>query len=405
MRGIPSVVALSVALSGAVLAAPADWPQYRGPRRDGLSAETGLLAAWPAGGPKVLWRASLGNGYSGLAVAGGRVFTLFGNGRDEYAVAFDAASGKELWRARTDADRRDGQGSGPRSTPTVDGARVYALSALGKLHALDAASGARRWSVDLAAEYGARVPAWGVSTSPLVEGELLLVDAGGRAGHSLLALEKESGKLAWASETDQAGYSAPLAVTVDGVRQVLFFTGTSLVSVSPADGKAFWRVPWETGYDVNAAMPVFVPPDRVFISSGYDKGAQVLRIRRQGGGAAVEPVWRSRVMKNHFNSSVLVDGFLYGFDDGTFKCIEAASGEERWAQRGFAKGSLLAAGGHLWVLSERGLLALVEATPEAYREKARHQLFEAKTWTMPSLSDGRLFVRSEKELVALDVEG
>jgi outer membrane protein assembly factor BamB len=385
-------------------AAAADWPQYRGPGRDGRSAETGLVSSWPTAGPRVVWRAALGNGYSGIAVAEGRVFTQFGNGRDEYAIAFDAATGKELWRARTDADRHDGQGSGPRSTPTVEGGTVYALSALGKLHAFAAGSGARRWTSDLVQEYGARVPQWGVSTSPLVEGDLLLVDAGGRAGHSLLALDKKTGKLAWASQTDQAGYSAPLAVTVDGQKQVLFFTGTSLVSVSPRDGKALWRVPWETSYDVNAAMPVFVPPDRVFISSGYDKGAQVLRVKRQGAGAAVEPVWRSRVMKNHFNSSVLVDGSLYGFDDGTLKSIDAASGEERWRARGFSKGSLLFADGHLWVLSERGLLALVEATPEAYREKARVQLFEARTWTMPSLADGRLFVRSEEELVALAVK-
>jgi outer membrane protein assembly factor BamB len=403
---MPALAAfLAPVLALATPAAAADWPQYRGPNRDGRSPETGLARSWPAAGPPVLWRAALGNGYSGLAVARGRVYTQFGNGRDEYIVAFDAASGKELWRARTDADRDDGQGGGPRSTPTVEGGLAYALSAQGKLSAFDAATGARRWGSDLVREVGARVPQWGVSTSPLVEGNLLLVDAGGRPGHSLVALDKKSGKLAWAAETDQAGYSAPLTVAVDGVKQVLFFTGTSLVAVAPGDGRALWRVPWETSYDVNAAMPVFIPPDLVFISSGYDKGAQVLRVKRQGSGAAVEAVWRSRVMKNHFNSSVLVDGALYGFDDGTLKAIEARSGAERWKERGFAKGSLLYADGHLYVLSERGLLALVEATPEAYREKARFQLFEAKTWTMPSLADGRLFVRSEGELVALDVSG
>jgi hypothetical protein len=192
-------------------------------------------------------------------------------------------------------------------------------------------------------------------------------------------------------------------VTVDGIRQALFFTATQLVSVSPADGRTFWRQPWETSYDVNAAMPVFLPPDRVFISSSYDRGALVLTMRRDGDGVAISEAWRSRDMKNHFNSSVYLDGHLYGFDDGTLKCLDAATGEERWAQRGFAKGSLLAADGHLVVLSERGVLALVEATPSAYVERARAQVLDGKTWTMPTLSDGVLYVRDQQEIKALKI--
>lgn len=385
--------------------APSDWPRYRGPRGDGISKETGLLKTWPASGPRVLWRARLGSGYSGMAVSGGRLFTLFGSGGNELAIAFDAATGKELWRARLDAERYDGQGGGPRATPTVDGDLVYVLGAEAKLAAFEAATGKVRWRVDLVAQHGARVPQWGASTSPVVEGGLLLVTAGGGNGRSLLALDKLTGKLVWAAESDIAGYSTPLVLDLAGTRQAIFFAGTSLISVAPQTGKRFWSVPWETSYDVNAAMPVFIAPDRVFISSGYDTGALLLRVVSQGGKPAVETLWRNRVMKNHFNSSVYVAGHLYGFDDATLKCIEPASAEERWKQRGFGKGSLLVADGHLWVLSEHGELALVEVTPGGYHEKARARVFEAKTWTMPTLANKRLYVRSESELVALDVAG
>jgi outer membrane protein assembly factor BamB len=383
----------------------ADWPRYRGPRADGISRETGLLETWPASGPRVLWRAKLGTGYSGMAVSAGRLFTLFGNGRDEIALALDAATGKELWRHRLGPDRADGQGGGPRATPTVDGALVYVLGAEAKLAALEAATGKVRWAADLVARHGARVPDWGMSTSPVVEGGLLLVNPGSGNGRSLLGLDKLTGKVVWASESDVAGYSTPLVLDLAGTRQALFFAGTSLISVSPQTGKRFWSVPWETSYDVNAAMPVFVPPDKVFISSSYDVGGLLLRVVSRGGRPAAETVWRNRVMKNHFNSSVYVAGHLYGFDDSTLKCIEPVSGEERWKQRGFGKGSLLVADGHLWVLSERGELALAEVGPGGYREKARARVLEGKTWTMPTLAGKRLYVRSERELVALDVAG
>ncbi len=401
-----SALPAALLLLGAMPMTPAaaeDWPQYRGPDQTGRSAESGLIDSWPAAGPPVLWRAALGDGYSGMSIADGRLFTMFGAGNDEYVIAFDAATGGELWRVRTDVNRRDSQGSGPRSTPTVDGDLVYVLGAGGKLDALRVADGTRAWRSDLVETFGAKVPRWGISTSPLTLGDLLLVDVGGRPGYSLVAFDKKTGEVRWHSETDRPGYSTPLAIAVGGVEQVLFFTGSSLVSVAAETGSVYWRYPWKTSYDVNAAMPVFVPPNRVFISTSYDKGAAMLEIDVAGGEVSTREIWRDRVMKNHFNSSVLVGEHLYGFDNGTLKCIEAATGEEVWAQRGFSKGSLLYADGSLLVLGERGLLASVQATPDGYREDARFQLFEAKTWTMPSLADGRLFVRSQEELVALDL--
>ncbi|MFP5286902.1 MAG: PQQ-binding-like beta-propeller repeat protein, partial [Thermoanaerobaculia bacterium] len=200
---------------------------------------------------------------------------------------------------------------------------------------------------------------------------------------------------------DAAGYSAPIAITVRGVRQVIVFTADAILSISPKDGRLFWRSGWKTDYDVNAATPIFLPPDKLFVSSGYGTGSALLQINRTN----VVEVWRSKDMKNQFSSSVLHNGVIYGFDNATLKAMDAATGAERWKQRGFGHGSLILAGGHLVVLSDRGKLALVQATPEAYRELGTAQVLEGKCWTAPSLADGRLYVRNEEQLIALDWKG
>jgi len=400
-RHLAITSALSLLLAPLVIAD--DWAGYRGPEGAGRSAESNLLSEWPSDGPTELWRATIGGGYSGLTVAGERVYTLSSRGRDEVAIALDAASGETVWQVRLDENRSDDQGDGPRSTPTVDGDLVYALGARGKLFALEVGGGFTRWTRDLVDDFGAPIPRWGVSTSPLVEGDLLIVDVGGRSGHSLVAFDKLTGEVRWTSGGDKPGYSTPVAVTIGSVRQIVSFSGTELISANAATGELLWRHPWSTSYDVNAAMPVFLPPNRIFISSSYDTGATVLEIASSPDGFQVRPSWKSRVMKNHFNSSVLVDGFLYGFDNGTLKCVDPASGDEKWAARGFAKGSLLYADGKLVILSERGVLALAEADPGEYTERSRFQVFKTKTWTMPTLANGRLFVRDQSELIALDL--
>lgn len=391
--------------SVASIAGSADWPQFRGPNRDGVSPEAAVLKGWPASGPKILWKAPVGEGYSQVVSVKGRLYTLAQQGEDQVALAFDGATGKRLWRTRIDREYNDGQGDGPRSTPTVDGEMVYALSAHGRLAALRAANGQVVWQHDLRAEYGANAPQWGVSTSPLVEGNLLVVNVGGTGNKSIIAFDKTNGKPVWTSQGDGAGYSAPIAITVRGVRQIVVFTADSILSLSPKDGRLFWKSPWRTSYDVNAATPIFFPPDKLFISSGYDTGSALFQIRPGDKGVSAVEVWRSRDMKNQFSSSVLHNGTLYGFDNATFKAIDAATGAERWKQRGFGHGSLILAGGHLVVLSDRGKLALVSATPNEYRELGSAQVLDGKCWTSPSLADGRLYVRNEEQLVALDWKG
>jgi outer membrane protein assembly factor BamB len=383
-------------------AAAADWPQFRGPNRDGISPEAGALKSWPKGGPRVFWKIPLGEGFSQVAAVKDRLYVLYGQGNDDVAAALDAATGKQLWRVRLDDKYSDGQGNGPRSTPTVDGDLVYVLSASGKLAALKTANGQAVWRHDLVGEYGAEPPQWGISTSPLVEGNLLIVNVGGSNNRSVMAFDKTTGKPAWSSLGDGAGYSAPIAITVGGVRQIIVFTAGSIVSLAPKDGKLYWRVPWKTDYNVNAATPILFPPDKLFISSGYDTGSGLFQIRVAGNRVSATEIWRSRGMKNQFSSSVLHNGTLYGFDNATLKAIDAASGEERWKQRGLGHGSLILAGGNLVVFSEKGTLALLEATPKEYKQLGAIRVLEGKCWTAPTLANGRLYLRNEEHLIALD---
>ncbi|MEM9291183.1 MAG: PQQ-binding-like beta-propeller repeat protein [Acidobacteriota bacterium] len=393
--------AVASAASGPVTGS---WPHFRGPQRDGKTpSAVALLEDWPEAGPAVLWSAEVGAGYSGLVIVENRLFTAYNRGAQEVLAALDAGSGEELWTVSLGDSYTDSMGDGPRSTPAVAGSTVYALSAQGLVQAVDAASGESKWTVDLVQRFGARIPRWGASTQPLVLADRLLVDAGGTESNSIVALSLETGETLWTSGSDRAGYSQPLPLTIDGVEQVVFFTATKLQSVDPASGDLLWEKPWQTDWDVNAATPIFAEPNRLFVSSGYDTGSALLEISRSGSDWGVSEVWRSRRLKNQFSSSVRVGDHLYGFDNKIFKCLELSTGREVWKTRGFAHGSLIFGGGDLYVLGEEGRLALVEATPEGYREKASVQIFNSKAWTSPTLLDGRLFVRDESRLLSLDV--
>ncbi len=383
-----------------------EWHQWRGPNRDGVSHETGLLTNWPEGGPKEVWRTSLGDGYSSVSISGGRAYTMYAEGEDEVVVCFDAKTGEEKWRYLDDYRFKNRQGGdGPRSTPTVDGDMVYVFSAYGRLVAINALTGNELWDYDFTKAFESPIPQHGFSASPVVEGNLLLMEAGGKGNRAIIAFNKENGDIVWNTQDDPPAYSSPITVTIHNVRQAIFFTAEGLVSVSPRDGEVYWRYAWRTSYDVNAATPVFIPPDKVFISSGYDTGAALVQIEENDGKFSVSEMWRSRVMKNHFASSILHEGYLYGFDDGTLKCIEANTGEEQWRKRGFRKGSLIYADGHLIVLGESGNLALVKASHTEYIEVAQTQIFDGRCWTAPSVSGGKLYLRNNEELVCLDLKG
>ena len=336
---------LPVALVLFALAVPAvlpaqSWPAYRGKNGDGISAEKGLAAAtWPAEGPRKLWSVPLGGGYSGIVVEGGLVYTQFSQGKDEFLGAFEQATGKKAWSLRLDDLRPDQFGDGPRATPTIDGDKIYAVSAYGKLYAADRKTGKTLWQHDLRAKFGLVVPTWGVSSPPAVVDGLLLHNVGGSPGNLLVAFDKNTGKVVWNAESGLPGYALPITFEVGGIRQTLFFAGQKALAVDPKTGKKLWEVPWETAYDVNAAAPLFIAPDQVFLSSGYDTGAALYRLEAAGGKITPKEIWRSRGMKNQFSSSILVGNSIYGFDNKNFKCIDAKTGQDQWRRGGF---------GHKW---------------------------------------------------------
>jgi outer membrane protein assembly factor BamB len=380
-----------------------DWPQWRGPDRDGISREKNLMLDWPANGLRLLWKKPAGEGYSSMAVASGRLYTMMQQGNEEAIVCLDAGTGEQVWRYGYPARYVSDQGIGPRSTPSVDGSRVYAVGATGVLHCLDAATGNMIWQHDLLKEFQASNLQWGVSFSPLVEGNLVYTNPGGPRGKSMAAFDKSDGRLVWTSGDDIAGYSSPVAITAAGVRQILFFTGKALVSVNPEDGMIYWRVPWDTSYDANIATPIAIG-DYVFISSGYGKGCGLLKIVRRGEALAAQTVYNNNQMRNHFSSSVLYRDHLYGFDDTMLVCMELRTGEVTWKERGFFKGSLLIADGRLIVLGEEnGKLALADATPEAYREKASFRAAHGRCWTVPVLAGGRLYLRDQEHLICYEM--
>jgi outer membrane protein assembly factor BamB len=396
------VLVASFVLLAALPAKAEDWPKFRGPRADGHSAETGILQTWDRGGPEVLWRVPLGEGFSGISAVGGKLFTMFSDSQQEILAAFDADSGEELWRRTVDEHYRNQFGSGPRATPTVSDGLVFALGARGKLLVVEAETGKRVWNRDLVHSFGAKVPEWGFSGSPVVEGDLVLLDVGGAGGRLLMAFNRLDGQIAWESEAGVAGYSSPLVIDAVGVRQAIFFTGTKAVAVKVEDGATLWSVPWKTRYDVNAAMPLFVAPDHVLLSSGYGTGAMMIRLERNGDSIRTRQSWISKDFENQFSSSVLVGENLYGFDNSILRSIRASDGSSNWYARGFGHGSLFHVDGQLVVLGDKGKLSLVAATPEEFIEKATVQLLKTKSWTVPTLSEGRLFVRNEREMLALD---
>ena len=377
-----------------------DWPQWRGLNRDAVSQETGLLTDWPAEGPSAVWRVPGGSGYSTVAVVGGRAFTMLASGDVEYAVCLDAASGQEIWRTGIGELLVDNDGAdGPRATPTVDGGSVYAVGAMGGLYALDATTGAEHWHVNLRQDYNASMPRYGYSGSPLVEGDLLLIESGGAAGKSILALDKHTGREVWSSQRDMMAYSSPIAFDAAGQRHIVFFTGWAVVALSPEDGRTLWRYEWRT--TDNLATPIFIAPNRVFVSS-YN-GSSLLEITGSGDEIAVEEVWRSETIRNYLSCWVYHEGHLYGHDGAILKCVDAETGELAWRARSQGEGTLIMADGKLIILTTDGELVVAEASPEAYKEIATAQILEGSCLTAPTLAGGRLYLRNLSEIICLDL--
>ena len=381
------------------------WTDFRGPNRDGHYRERPILTHWPADGLKPIWKQPVGGGYASFVIAGGRAFTIEQRGPQEIVAAYDVKTGRELWTSAWTAKFHESMGgTGPRATPAWADGRVYALGGLGELRCLDAATGALVWRTNILEDSGARNLQWGMSAAPLVVDDTVVVLPGGSNGQSVVAYDRRTGKRAWSALNDQQAYSSPMLVTLGGVRQILVFSASRVMGVTPDRGDVLWEYPWTTDYDVNAGQPIVIGDNRVFVSSGYGGGAAVVELTRSdSAGFQVREVWRNIRMKNQFTSSVLHEGFIYGLDESILACLDAATGELKWKGGRYGYGQVLLASGHLIVLGEEGDLVLVRASPDRHQELARFPALEGKTWNHPAMSDGILLVRNINEMAAFDL--
>jgi outer membrane protein assembly factor BamB len=382
-----------------VSAHAADWLHWRGPTKNGITNETGWQSQWTGSGPRQLWSASVGSGYAAATVRGNRVYTAGNRGNRDTVYCLNAENGKPFWQYSFAIPSRDYGGDpfarGFSSTPVLDGNNLYIFSREAVAVCLNAETGKLVWQRDLLRETRGETPNWGFAGSPLVDGNRVYYNV----GTSGVALNKANGAVIWKSGSGKAGYATPVAFTAGGQKGIAIFAGQGLVAVNPDNGKTIWSFPWQTSYDVNAADPIF-SGNTAFISSNYDRGGALLRISSGRPTAA----WQTREMRNHFNSCVLVNGFLYGNDQNTLKCLDVQNGSVRWQSRGMGRGGLIAAGDKLLVMTERGELLVVAANPSRYTEISRAKVLDGTCWTHPVLANGRIYCRNgEGTMICLDV--
>jgi len=426
-RILPSVATGCVVL----LLIAADWPQYRGPQRDGVSRETGLMREWPQGGPKLLWTyADAGVGYSGPAVVGERLYMTGGRGDDEYVFALDLKDtdqGKvqQVWATKIGplfTWKGNSWNRGPNVAPTVDGDAVYALGGFGELVCVEAATGKERWRVNLPRDLRGEVNpigggldeptalGWGYASAPLVDGDRLICAPGGKAG-LLAALDKKAGKVIWRSKeaTDQASYSSPLVVEIGGIRQIVQVTNRGIVGIAATDGKPLWSYQRKPEFDdVVIATPI-VRDNLVYATVGFGQGCDLIRLAPNGRRIGIEKVYSNKEVQNRDGGVVLVGEHLFGHSEqGGWVCQELKTGKVVWSEpRALGRGSVTCADGRLYCCAEKGgIVALVEPNTEGWKEagrlklpqESRNRLPSGALWTHPVIANGRLYIR-DQELV------
>jgi outer membrane protein assembly factor BamB len=406
---IVAVLALGAGVvTGARPAPPAaaDWPQWQGPDRTGISKETGLMKEWPSSGPPVVWSAqNLGNGYGSMAVAGDRIFLQGMVGGNSTVFALNRADGKAVWSKALGRAESNDQGPGPRGTPTVDGDRLYVLTENGDLACLKT-DGTAVWQRNILKDFGGRQLRWLISESPLVDGPHVIVSPGG-SGAGMVKLDKMTGKTVWTSKdlSDPAGYSSPIVADVGGVRTYLTFTAGAGVGVRASDGKLMFRYPNAANNVANITTPIF-SDNKVFFTSAYDTGGGLVDLTAQNGELKAKEVYFTRNMKNHHGGVVLVGGYLYGFNDSILTCLEFATGKQMWRDRSVGKGSVTYADGNLYIQGENNVVGLAEASASGYKEKGRFQIADKglPSWAHPVVSGARLYVRNQDTLSAYDIK-
>ncbi|HRT59288.1 MAG TPA: PQQ-like beta-propeller repeat protein [Candidatus Paceibacterota bacterium] len=391
-----------------------DWPQWRGPNRDGISKETGLLKEWPANGPRLVWKAAgLGGGYSTVAVVGERIYTTGDRADANYLVALNRADGKILWSAKLGGKAgAPGWGgfAGPRATPTVDGDLVFAVDQWGEMACFNAGDGKELWRKNFTTDFGGARPEWGFSESPLVDGDRVMVTPGGPKG-AIVALDKKTGAMIWQSRefTDAAHYSSLILVNWGGVRQVIQLTADSVAGVAVADGKLLWRAV-RKGRTAVIPTPIF-DSGLVYVTSGYGVGCNLFKVTEAGGKFSVEQLYENKVMQNHHGGAIKIGDYVYGHSDGRgWTCQDFKTGEVKWQEKSkLGKGSLVFADGRFYLRQEdkQGTVALIEASPEGYKELGRFDQPDRSSknsWPHPVVAGGRLYLRDQDILLCYDVK-
>ena len=422
-----ALVLASGCLYSPVTAAPVstapglDWPSYRGPNGDGVTkAKLGKI--WDKAGPAQVWKVEATKGFSSMAVSGGLAVTLVTRDHEgsetEHCVELDAATGKELWAAPLKLAKYQGGGDsgtgdnkggdGPRSTPTLSDGKVYVYGSNLDLYCFDAKTGKEVWSKDVTGDYKGKNISWSNATSPIVEGDLVIVGGGGK-GAAFLAFDKERGTLKWKEGDDTITHATPTAATLLGERQVIFFMKSGLTAVSPKNGKILWQQPYK--FNVSTAASPVVFENIVYCSAGYGVGSAAYEVKKSGSNYETSELWRVEGdgLNNHWSTPVVHGGHLYGmfsfkkYGDGPVKCVDIRTGKELWSKEGFGPGNVILSNDKLLALSDKGELVIIEAKPDAYTELARADVLEGKCWSTPTLAGGFIFARSTKEAACFAV--
>ncbi|MFO0815596.1 MAG: PQQ-binding-like beta-propeller repeat protein [Gemmatales bacterium] len=386
-----------------------DSPFYRGPRSDGTTPSAPADAGWVNSAVEKLWQHPLGGGHAGIAVAGQLAITIEQRGNEEAVVAYDAETGEPRWVHQYPASFQHSEpmgGNGPRTTPTIVESHVYTLGAQGHLHCLELATGKVVWKENIIEDAGAKNLEWGMSGTPLVVDDLVIVNPGVNEAkttqQAVIAYDRKTGKKRWAAGSDMAGYASPMLAKLAGVEQILLFDAAGLKGLDLKDGKQLWQYPWKTSFEMNCAQPIVCGEDQVFISSEVANGGAMLQVQRQADAWTVKQVWHSRYFGIKFSNVVLHQGHLYGLANGYLACFDARTGDRKWkARQNYGNGQVLLAGNVLVITTEAGEVALVAADAAAFKELKKVPVFTGRTWNVPAIAKGRLYLRNHQEVACV----